>query len=300
MSKVGPIMGVSQQEVRERRDQAGATLFHGIGEIEMREMVIEALRRRHRGQPQQVHFSIHGDLGRVLVIVAGERTGRPVAADLHEAFLCGTEIGSVPNTNWKVLLVEAMERLTRAGIVTPFTSEPNRYPYWYRLTFAGVRFIEATDDHPLLPGFIDRVRTRCIGIPDGVLALLVDAQACLDHMLLRPAVAVMGLAYETAVEAVEADLITRNLLPQMDRAAARRIGDVRAQVAALFPGNAGPPRDLRESVLQALDFADGLRRRRNDASHTTPRYDFSDRAEIEEVIVSAGRHLPNLWRIVTG
>jgi hypothetical protein len=45
------------------------------------------------------------------------------------------------------------------------------------------------------------------------------------------------------------------------------------------------------------DFADQLRRRRNDAAHTTPKYDFEDREEAEEFLVSAGRHLPNVWRM---
>jgi hypothetical protein len=47
----------------------------------------------------------------------------------------------------------------------------------------------------------------------------------------------------------------------------------------------------------ACDFADQLRRRRNDGVHTTPTYGFEDREEAEEFLVSAGRHLPHLWRM---
>jgi hypothetical protein len=46
-----------------------------------------------------------------------------------------------------------------------------------------------------------------------------------------------------------------------------------------------------------LDFSDDLRRRRNDASHTKPRFGFESRAEIDELLVAAGRQLPVLWRL---
>ena len=58
-----------------------------------------------------------------------------------------------------------------------------------------------------------------------------------------------------------------------------------------------PERDDRFAVHAAYQFADALRRRRNDAAHTTPTYGFDDRQETEELLVSAGRHLPNLWSL---
>ena len=56
-------------------------------------------------------------------------------------------------------------------------------------------------------------------------------------------------------------------------------------------------REERFAVRAAYDFADQLRRRRNDAAHTAPKYDFEDREEAEEFLISAGRHLPNVWRM---
>jgi hypothetical protein len=64
-----------------------------------------------------------------------------------------------------------------------------------------------------------------------------------------------------------------------------------------MPGGTPQERDDRFAAHAAYEFADMLRRRRNDASHTAPTYGFEDRGEAEELIVSAGRHLPNLWRV---
>jgi hypothetical protein len=75
-----------------------------------------------------------------------------------------------------------------------------------------------------------------------------------------------------------------------------------------MPRRASPPfgeKSMRSCKIRTTDpptrdayeFADQLRRRRNDASHTAPTYGFEDREEVEELIISAGRHLPDLWRL---
>lgn len=60
--------------------------------------------------------------------------------------------------------------------------------------------------------------------------------------------------------------------------------------------------EVRELVVEALRLrcSQAPRGRRNDVSHTTPRYDFGDPEEVEELLVSASRELPNLWPVVTG
>ncbi|HEX2687319.1 MAG TPA: hypothetical protein VHN14_11915 [Kofleriaceae bacterium] len=58
-----------------------------------------------------------------------------------------------------------------------------------------------------LPDWIERIRQRTDGLTDDVLALLLDAQQCLDHLYIRPAIVVMGVAYEVAVERVIEQLI---------------------------------------------------------------------------------------------
>jgi len=107
----------------------------------------------------------------------------------------------------------------------------------------------------------------------------------------------MGVAYEVAVESVIAALVGRAALPAavQDQSAARRISAVRGVVEAIFAGRSPPEMERRFAALAAYDFADALRRRRNDASHTTPRYGFGDQPEVEELLVSACRHLPALW-----
>jgi hypothetical protein len=116
---------------------------------------------------------------------------------------------------------------------------------------------------------------------------------------MRPAIVLMGVAYELAVERAVETLVTRGALLQavLDKKAAARIADIKAVIDAIMPGSTPQERDDRFAAHTAYDFADLLRRRRNDASHTAPTYGFEDRNEVEELLVSAGRHLPNLWKV---
>lgn len=79
--------------------------------------------------------------------------------------------------------------------------------------------------------------------------------------------------------------------------AAERIAAIRQEIDKIMPGKGAQRSEQRYAAHAACDFADQLRRRRNDASHAAPTYGFGDREEIEEFLVSAGRHLPNLWRL---
>ena len=73
---------------------------------------------------------------------------------------------------------------------------------------------------------------------------------------------------------------------------AQQITEVKKVIPSLFTDL-----DERFRALSAWDFADHLRERRNDASHPTGGPDFSDLAEIEELLLSAARHLPALWSV---
>src|SRR5678815_5954672 len=108
------------------------------------------------------------------------------------------------------------------------------------------------------------------------------------------------------MEHVFDDLVRRQIVPahQANARAAARITAVRNVIDnVLTPPPHRPPSpqliDDRHAARHACDFANALRRRRNDASHTAPTYGFDDREETEELIVSAGRHLPNLWHLVS-
>ncbi len=184
----------------------------------------------------------------------------------------------------------------RAGLALPRIAHPHTYPMGLDLTRAGTRFLEATDDHPLFPGFVDRLVKRCTNLPDDVVSLLLDARTCLDQGLMRPAIVMMGVVCEVAVAHVVVSLSSpaRALLSLalLDASAAKCIAEIDKLVDTLFAG-----KDDRSANHTAYDFAHQLRRRRNDAAHTKPTYGFEDREEVEELLVSAGRDLPNLWRL---
>jgi hypothetical protein len=172
------------------------------------------------------------------------------------------------------------------------------YPNSIRLTHAGVRFVDAGEDHPALPKFLERVKARCPALPDGVVTLLEDARPCFDHGLFRPSVVLIGVAYELAIEHVVDALATKGLLTRKvaDQTAAPRIIAIKTMLQA-DAIKAVLETDDRTAAIAAYDFADTLRLRRNAAAHTTPKHGFDDRQEIEEFLISASRHLPALWRL---
>lgn len=116
------------------------------------------------------------------------------------------------NEPWMGGVVEFLAWFVRARLAWPLGAPANAFPITLRLTRRGARFLEASEDHPLLPGFVDRVAARCPGLPGEVLSLLSDARECLDHGLMRPAIVLMGVAYEVAVENAVDALVTRRAL----------------------------------------------------------------------------------------
>jgi hypothetical protein len=167
---------------------------------------------------------MHGTLGVELVPLLAARKGLP-AGDvntLKETFVDAT------NEPWMGGIVEFLSWLTRAGLAWPLGAPVNGLPITLRLTRAGVRLLGLEEDHPLLPGFVERIGARCPGLPHGVLALLGDARTCLDHGLMRPAIVLLGVAYEVAVESVVDALIAwgfsrRRLQTRRRRLASRRL-----------------------------------------------------------------------------
>lgn len=239
---------------------------------------------------------MHGELGRGVVPMLAQR--KALTADsnrLKEPF---------PNQlheEWMMPVVEFIHWFVAAGFGVPLLHNDPRlqYPITFRLTERGHRLLSASEDHPVLPGAAARMTARCPGMPAEVTSLIADSRECLDRMLLRPAVVMMGVAYELAIEHVAQALVNRGALTAdvLDMNAARRTARLRGHVPTRFPERTD--RENHYSVLAAYDFADRLRSRRNDASHTRPTYGFEDRAEVEELLVSAGRHLPSIWSLGT-
>ncbi|MEO8875207.1 MAG: hypothetical protein ABI461_06460 [Polyangiaceae bacterium] len=198
--------------------------------------------------------------------------------------------------------VEFVTWFERAGFCVGLTGTPNVFPYNFHLTRQGERFLDRTDnDHPLLPGAIERVRNRCPGLPDAVIEILADVDRCLDAFLFRPAIVLLGVAYELAIEHVADSLIAKGKLDAKiaEIGAARRLTAIEATIESLRPGSTIEAVSWRGATHRACVFAQLLRTRRNDAAHTSPTYGFDDRAETEEFIVSAHRHLPALWLLAS-
>jgi hypothetical protein len=277
------------------RDKANIQrLLNGLEGPTVRELCIDALRDWHRRVPQETVVSMHGVLGWELVPRLLERANETASFEernqLKEPFI------DAQHETWMFGVSEFIWWFIRAGFAVPLTFV-NHNLIDMRLTRQGLGFLGQTEDHPLLPGFVGRVRDRCRGIPDETIALLLDANDCLASSLRRPAVVMLGVAYEAAVEAVVASLVNHQILqpPALDLGAARRIAAVRGVIDNVMPDATPQERDDRFATHRAYNFADDLRQRRNHASHTDPRYGFIDRQEVEELLVGAGRNLPPLW-----
>jgi hypothetical protein len=298
-------------------------LLDGISSATLRGLGIEALRAwRHRPPPpfscpndrfegpSAAIFVLHADFGVQLINVLARYKELPAQNinSMKEAFVDD----GVMQTEWMGSVLEFLWWLERAGFAVPLAfgkkadpSYPNDsdqrwYPTSMRLTARGVRLLDGSDDNPMLPGFLDRIKDRCHGLPGGAIALLVDARACLDHPLMRPAIVLMGVAYELVIEHVVDVLVDeKSFLPSISRETAKdRIKRIRGLLAndgtakALLPDS-----DARTAAAAAYDFAETLRQRRNDAAHTKPAFDFEHAEEAEEFLISAGRHLPALWSL---
>jgi hypothetical protein len=279
----------------ERRQAVVQELLEGLSDLETRQLCIEALRTWYRKHPTEGLFAMHGGLGLELVPLLLQRKNRPAAdvetlSGLKEPFIKDQTQG------WFIAVSDFIGWFIRAGFGDPISWEKHNV-ISIRLTRLGIAFLESTEDHPFLPGFVDRVRSRCPGLPDDVTTLLVDVQSCIDRMLLRAAVVLMGVAYEVALEAVVDKLVHKAQLPAStaDLNAAKRLSALRGVIDVVLPGGTSQGRDDRFAAKRAYDFADDLRRRRNDASHTTPRHGFEDLVEAQEFLVSAGRQLPLVW-----
>lgn len=282
-------------------DQHSATveqLLRGLSLLEVRELCLEALRECHacriRAGSERERFGI-SELGRYLLPILAKR--RNVSAPVDNTGILD-QFREVARRPYLRDVAEFVVWFARAGLGFTVTFPSDIY-----LTRAGLRLLDQPADHPLLPGAITRVCARCPGLPPEIASLLADAHACVDQGLLRPAVTVLGVAYEFAVEEVLAALHGRGILPSAmaDDGAAKRIKAAKAAIDQLLPGAKkgalSKDKDDYFATHAAYDFANALRRRRNDASHTAPTYGFEDREEVEELYTSALRHLPNLWRI---
>lgn len=274
-------------------------LIAPLNSEEIRTLGIAALRRWYEEARDHTFFEVHGHLGFFMVGLLVQRTGE---TQVHHSF--GKEAFHEDLYDPSMALVfEFLWWLIRAGLASPLRTGRNpkgeEVLVHLRPTEAGIRLLQNTDDHPVLPGYLARVSQRCPGIPSEAVAHLADATTCLDHALGRPAVVLAGLAYETTIDEIVTSLIAKSKLPAntADLKPAMKGRAVRALVPDAFPGKLPAEVSARFAAVAAWDFADRLRDRRNEGAHPGGQYDFTDLTECHEYLLSAGRHLPALWSI---
>ncbi len=294
--------------------EEAAQLLDGRSPVEVRTICIEALRRWHRHSPSERLATMHGALGLYvaqLMVDEGKAAIDPNLA--KEAFLyrqAAPELAPV---------MEFVAWLERAGLARPryfirgvatqtagaggyggmqWTISGSAEVESLYLTDSGLRLLELEDDHPLSPGYLARLRTRHTDLPDEVVAVVSDAQACLEFRLLRPSIVLLGVAYEMAIFNVLHKLAERAIGPGTKKVdhmnAVERIAELRKLVPLLVYSN-----EDRALATAAVDFADHLRDRRNGALHPIESWPFDDTGEAEEWALSAARHLPIVWDIAS-
>lgn len=260
-------------------------LLDGLSDREVAELCTAALRQWRRTRPTERMASMHGTLGLHVAPLLCERrkaTGDPLL--LKEPFA-----STAQNEPWMRPVMDFVWALVRRGFIYPLQLSQGGQLLSFQLTGDGERLFSTDADHPLVPGFLERAKGRVPQLGDAVVAHLADAHACWDRGLLRASVSLLGLAYETGIDEIASAMLTAGLLSNVEEKAAKRIAQLRASIGKPT-GN-----DPRWSTLAALDFADLLRERRNEAAHPRPTLPFDDAAEVEEFLISAARHLPGLY-----
>jgi hypothetical protein len=162
-------------------------------------------------------------------------------------------------------LEEQMWEWVVTGLVVPqvkSTSSHRSYIDCVRLTTRGHQLLRSSvPDSPFGVGLAASIKL----LPRDVRSRLEDAQQCLWARLLRPAVIMVGLAYETLLQAVYEQARTAQLLAKKATVHADRITIIRKVVASCSNDIKG-----KADALRALDHAICVNTARNTAAHATP------------------------------
>lgn len=271
-------------------------LVEGVTDSEARALLVDVLRAWHPTATRR-DFDLFADVAAPLMSALEKRKGVTNASrgarELFHASL-----------HWPQLapFLDALWWLVRAGMLIPLNSGQRNLPHYFFVTRAGGRFLSSTAGaHPLSPGFVSRIAARCTGLNPDAIELLEDARECFERGLLRPAIVLLGVACEVVIEDLAEQLAATGIITAtVPSRAAARLRAVEAAIDSRFPetGTAdqrNAAREARGAAREACAFAHDLRRRRNDGSHTTPRYPIDDPGEVEEFFASLARKLPNLW-----
>jgi hypothetical protein len=261
-------------------------LVSGLTVLEARALCLGALREWYAEQQRPVlRITLHGDLGlEVLKRLAQEKAVPFDVVAGKEAFL------EAQHEAFMRPLLEFVWWLVRIGAAMPGANSGENLVSIF-LTESGERLLQKTGDHPLLPGYLRRLKERCRDLPLSVINYFGDGQDCFAHGVRRPAVIVVGLAFEVAVEWVLKGFEGKTAHPLKWKNASEAVTKLKSVLPRLELRD-----EQRRLASAAADFADHLRVRRNDGAHGKgPQFD--DDEEVEELLVSAGRHLEVLYSL---
>lgn len=267
-----------------------------VSEPQLRDAAIAALAELHRLGPARKLFTYGEFVGRFLRLALPQlpgadlaRLGKELAG--YQAEIIHHPSGSITPEEHpdNAALLTVLWRLIGDGVVYPRLRE-QRDGYtacieYVALTPRGQRVVAGNNDHPLRPGYIERLRARAPRMSDDVLMRLADAASCLEHGLLRASVVMVGLAVEETITEAHETLARRGTIATPRARMARdRLAEVEGAIA-VWPNN-----DERHRLRLAIVSAENIRTERNRASHPGER--FEDALLVEELLVSASRQLP--------
>lgn len=245
--------------------------FAEVDEVALRAAVLAALR---------LGFGCSIDLANIATRVS-RALGIATDDDLQALRSAGI-LGNGDATS-KRLTATVLE-LCRAGLGFPeFQGEAVSVLH---VTESGRRaLVEGEPPHPLT----DAYGGGLAGLPDEVLARLEDAANCYRFALLRPAVVMVGVAYEHAVDVTASGLGIK--APQY----APRLEKLRQRVQNASGGDGVAA--TRRQAIQALSVASLVAEQRNLAGHPKPHEPAAP--EVEDLVWKAPHWLRSILGIPT-
>ncbi len=160
-----------------------------------------------------------------------------------------------------------------------------------RLTALGEQVCSVRpDDSPSRLGFFERLRGENTGVDEEVFERLIDASACLDSGLARPAVVMLGVAAEVTTAQAFRTVRTLNLT----KAKEPEFKEQLVAIVAAIDSVAGLNSEQKHRLHMACVSIETIRVLRNNASHHgNPN---PESLLVHDQITSACIHLPLVWR----
>lgn len=164
-------------------------------------------------------------------------------------------------------------QLVSRGVIYPrFASiehDPQEAPVikWLILTPHGRDVLGIGTASPHHPAYLEKLQSSLALLQDddrdAIVARVEDATACYGHGLLRPAVSMIGVAFEHATELAYQALEAALLVAGQAMRWSARLGQISTVVEAMGATHG----DRKRNARIALGVANAIRKERNDASH---------------------------------